>query len=229
MKSILLINGNDPKSILNSTLYGADAVSFDLYSMVPAENKDAARFLVQEAMGFFDFGKTDILVRVNPLGSGLEDDLAAICQAKPKTIILPMADSHSVPKCDELLSSLEKKFGLPAGAVKIIPQIDSVSAIQNISEVLVSSPRVCGAVFGAKTILKEMGVEEVDGSQLLYARSRLVFACISLKLPAFDRSWLDIKNVAGFENDVKQGHSLGFTGKVAAAGNQVAAINRIYA
>lgn len=229
MKSILLINGNDPKSILNSTLYGADAAAFDLYSMVPEENKDAARFLVQEALGFLDFGKTSILVRVNQLASGLEDDLAAICQAKPDTIILPMADTSSVPKCDAILSSLENKFGLPDGSVKIITQIDSISAVQNISEVLVSSPRVCGAIFGAKSILKEMGVEEVDCSQLLYARSRLVFACISLRLPAFDRAWMDIKNVAGFENDVKQGHSLGFTGKVAASGNQVTAINRIYA
>ena len=34
MKSILLINGNDPKALLNSTLYGADAVAYDLHEAV---------------------------------------------------------------------------------------------------------------------------------------------------------------------------------------------------
>ena len=43
MKSILLINGNDPKALLNSTLYGADAVAYDLHEAVGTADKDAAR------------------------------------------------------------------------------------------------------------------------------------------------------------------------------------------
>ena len=39
MKSILLINGNDPKALLNSTLYGADAVAYDLHEAVSADDK----------------------------------------------------------------------------------------------------------------------------------------------------------------------------------------------
>lgn len=229
MKSILLINGNDPKSILNSTLYGADAIAFDLYAMVPAENKDAARLLVNEALEFFDFGGISTLVRVNPLDTCLEDDLAVICSLKPHTVILPKADVHSVAKCDEIITALEKKNGLTAGSVKMVPQVESVAAIQNISELLISSQRVNGAIFGASNLLKELGVAEEDNSQLLYARSRLVYACINLKIPAYDRAWLDLKNFSGFEADARHARSLGYSGKVAANGSQVAMINNIFA
>lgn len=229
MKSILLINGNDPKAILNSTLYGADAIAFDLYQMVPSENTDAARLLVQEALGFIDFGNVPAFVRVNPLGGGLEQDLEAVCQGKPAAILLPLADAGAVAKCDELLAAQEKKQNLPAGAIKLLPVVETIAAIDDVGEVLVASPRVIGAIFGAQNLLSEMGVKEVDQMQLAYARSRVVLACLRLKLPAYDRAWLDLKDVKGFEADARHAHDLGYTGKVAAGGNQVAEINKIFA
>lgn len=42
MRSVLIINGNDPKALLNSTLYDADALAYDLHDAVDAANKDAA-------------------------------------------------------------------------------------------------------------------------------------------------------------------------------------------
>ena len=229
MKSILLINGNDPKAILNSTLYGADAIAFDLYQMVPQENKDAARILVQEALGFMDFGTVPPFVRVNPLGSGLEQDLEVVCSGKPAALLLPLADAGSVAKCDELLAAAEKKHNLPVGGIKLLPQLESIAAIEDVGEVLVASPRVIGAIFGAQNLLSEMGVKEVDQMQLAYARSRVVLACLRLKLPAYDRAWLNVKDMKGFEADARHAHDLGYKGKVAAGGNQVAEINKLFA
>ena len=68
MKSILLINGNDPKALLNSTLYGADAVAYDLHEAVGTADKDAARLLLQEALAFFRFrGQRRLCARESPV------------------------------------------------------------------------------------------------------------------------------------------------------------------
>ncbi len=90
MKSILLINGNDPKALLNSTLYGADAVAYDLHEAVSANDKDAARLLLQEALAFFDFGDSGVFVRVNPMSEGGDKDIAVAANRRPLFCLAPM-------------------------------------------------------------------------------------------------------------------------------------------
>lgn len=98
MKSILLINGNDPKALLNSTLYGADAVAYDLHEAVGEADKDAARLLLQEALPFFDFGDSGVFVRVNPLSEGGVEDIAVAGKGKPQAFILPQAMRKACPR-----------------------------------------------------------------------------------------------------------------------------------
>lgn len=68
MKSILLINGNDPKALLNSTLYGADAVAYDLHEAVGTADKDARAPAVAGSPGLFRFrGQRRLCARESPV------------------------------------------------------------------------------------------------------------------------------------------------------------------
>ena len=230
MKSILLINGNDPKALLNSTLYGADAVAYDLHEAVSADDKDAARLLLQEALAFFDFGDSGVFVRVNPMDEGCGEDIAVAGKGKPQAFILPRADAQSLPQADAAIAALEAANGFAAGSVKLIPTVESVAALENISALLSSCPRIMAVIFNAGNFLKDLGVAETgDAGQILYARSKVALACRAVGIPAIDRPWNDVKNRDGFEADARNGRAVGFSGKLAVSGGQVPPINEIFA
>lgn len=230
MKSILLINGNDPKALLNSTLYGADAVAYDLHEAVSADDKDAARLLLQEALAFFDFGDSGVFVRVNPMDEGGGEDIAVAGKGKPQAFILPRADAQSLPQADAAIAALEAANGFAAGSVKLIPTVESVAALENISALLSSCPRIMAVIFNAGNLLKDLGVAETgDAGQILYARSKVALACRAVGIPAIDRPWNDVKNRDGFEADARNGRAVGFSGKLAVSGGQVPPINEIFA
>ncbi len=230
MKSILLINGNDPKALLNSTLYGADAVAYDLHEAVSAEDKDAARLLLQEALAFFDFGDSGVFVRVNPMAEGGDEDIAVAGKGKPQAFILPRADAQSLPRADAAIAALETANGFAAGSIKLIPTVESVAALENIGALLASCPRIMAVIFEAGNFLKDLGVAETgDAGQILYARSKVALACRAAGIPAIDRPWKDVKDRDGFEADARNGRALGFSGKLAVSGGQVLPINEIFA
>lgn len=229
MKSILLINGNDPKALLNSTLYGADAVAYDLHEAVGTADKDAARLLLQEALAFFDFGDSGVFVRVNPLSEGGTEDIAVAGKGKPQAFILPRADAESLPKADAAVAALEAENGFAPGSAKLIPTVESVAAVENINALLASCPRIAAVVFNAANFLKDLGVADTgDAMQILHARSKVALACRAAGVPAIDRPWYDAKDRAGFEADARNARALGFTGKLAVNGGQVPLIDQGY-
>ncbi|MBQ3060625.1 MAG: citrate lyase subunit beta [Desulfovibrio sp.] len=230
MKSILLINGNDPKALLNATLYGADALAYDLHESVDEANKDAARLLLQEALPFFDYGGAGVFVRINPMAEGGADDIAVAGKGKPQAFILPRADVQSLAQADAAIAALEAENGFAAGSIKLLPVIESVASVENAAAVIAASSRITAVIFSAATFLQELGAPvSADTAQLLYARSKVALSARAAGLPVFDRPWADAKDKAGFEADARLARSLGFTGKLAANGGQVPLINEIFA
>ena len=72
-RSRLYVPGSEPKYFINAGLHGADAVILDLEDSVHADEKDAARLLVRNALGAVDFLQCERMVRINQLPLGLED------------------------------------------------------------------------------------------------------------------------------------------------------------
>lgn len=230
MKSILLINGNAPKDLLNSTLYGADALAYDLYEAVDEANKDAGRLLLQEALQFFDFGGAGVYVRVNPMRTCGAKDITVAGKGKPHAFLLPDADAESLPAADAAISELESSSGFAAGSVKLIPMIASANAVEHVGDLVASCKRIIAAIFDAKHFLQSLDLpEDTDPGQLLYARSKVALACRAAGIGAIDRPYGNVKNVQGLEIDARFGKSLGYTGKLAVSGGQVPLINEIFA
>lgn len=230
MKSVLIINGNDPKALLNSTLYGADALAYDLHDAVDAANKDAARLLLQEALAFFEFGQAKVFVRINPMATCGAEDIAVAGKGRPQAFILPQADPDSARKADTAIAGLEAESGFAPGSIKLIPVAETALAVENTAALLASSPRIIAAVFNAKGFLKDMGVPDIgESEQVLYARSKMAVACRVSGIPAIDGAFLNAKDADGLRADAARARALGFSGKTAVSGNQVPVINEIFA
>lgn len=230
MKSVLIIDGNAPKALLDSTLYGADAIMYDLYDSVAESEKDAARILMQEALSFFDFGTSGVFVRVNPMAACGAEDIAVTGKGKPHAFVIPVADKDTLVKAEKAVATVEAENGFEAGSIKLVPTLETVASVENAGELLTSSPRICAALFNAGGFLRDLGVDaSADSDQLVYARSKVALACRAAGIPALDTPYLNLKDPEGLKADAAKAKSLGFCGKVAAGGGQVPVINALFA
>lgn len=230
MKSMLIIDGNAPKALLDSTLYGADAILYDLYDSVAESEKDAARILMQEALSFFDFGESGVFVRVNPMTSCGVEDIAVTGKGKPHAFVIPAADKDTMAQAEKAVAAVEAENGFEAGSIKLVPTLETVAGVEKAGELLASSPRICAALFNAGGFLRDLGVDAcADSDQLVYARSKVALACRAAGVPALDTPYLNLKDSEGLKADAAKAKSLGFCGKVAAGGGQVPIINALFA
>ena len=108
-RSMMFVPGNNPGMIRDAHIYGADSIMFDLEDSVAYTEKDAARFLVHNALKTLDFGKKEIVVRINDLSSGLGiQDLEAIVPAGVHVVRLPKTDcAQDVIDCEKEIARIE--------------------------------------------------------------------------------------------------------------------------
>lgn len=230
-RSMLIIPGNSPKQLQNASVFNPDLLVLDLADGVKAEEKDSARLLVKEAIGFMDYEKVEIVVRINTLESGFgAKDIETIVPVKPVALMIPQASREKLQDIENVLSALEKEAGLEQGGIRLLPVIETMKALEEVSSVLSASTRVAGAFFNADGLAKELGMTRTeDGEEILYARSKVAMACRVAGLESFDTAFNDGNDSEGLEKDATKARNLGFTGKAAINGRQVDIIHTVFA
>ncbi len=87
---MLYVPGDDERKINKALTLGADSVCLDIEDGVAFNRKTAARETIVQALKTLDFGRSERLVRVNPVDSDLiADDLQAVLPARPDGILVP--------------------------------------------------------------------------------------------------------------------------------------------
>ena len=61
---MMFLPGNNPANITDAHIYGPDSIMIDLEDATSINQKDAARFLVYNALKTLDYGKTEVVVRI---------------------------------------------------------------------------------------------------------------------------------------------------------------------
>ena len=65
----MFVPGNNPGMMQDAYIYGPDSIMLDLEDSVTMAEKDTARLLVYNALKSIDYGKTEMVVRINPLST----------------------------------------------------------------------------------------------------------------------------------------------------------------
>lgn len=230
-RTMLFIPGNNPGMLQNAGVLGADSIILDLEDAVSLSEKDSARILVGKAIQTVDFGSSEIVVRINPLNTVYgPKDLEAMALAKPDVLLIPKADEAQIRLASETLDLMERKAGMPAGSIKLIPLIESAYGIEKVYEIIQSSARNVAILFGGEDYTADMGVRRTfDGDEILYARNRVAIACKALGVDAIDTPFTDVDNFEGLRTDTLKARNLGFTGKAAINPRQVEPIHHAFA
>ena len=168
-RSMLFVPGNNPGMIKDAHIYGSDSIMFDLEDSVSINEKDAARFLVYNALTQLNFGKKEIVVRINDLNSkyGI-DDLEAIVRAQPDVIRLPKTETaQDVIDCEREIERIEKEAGIPVGTTKMMAAIESARGVLEAYNIAVSSKRLVAIALGAEDYVSSLKTSRTaDGVSL---------------------------------------------------------------
>lgn len=230
-RTMLFVPGNNPGMIADAYIYGSDSIMFDLEDAVSLEEKDAARFLVYEALNNCDYGNKELIVRVNSLDTpGGIQDLEAMVRTGKVTIRLPKTETaEDVIQCDREIERIEKESGIEAGSTGMMAAIESAKGVLYASEIALASKRLIGIALGAEDYVTNLKTtRSPEGIELLFARSMILQAARAAGIDAIDTVYSDINNDEGLRAETKLIRQLGFDGKSVINPRQIRPVHEIY-
>lgn len=223
-RALLYMPGDDLRKIQKAATLEVDCVCMDMEDGVAGNRKEAARQTIVDALGTLDFGRSERLARINPIGSGLEaEDLRAVLPAHPDGIVVPkVQEGAQIRWVSEQISRAEGKYGWDAGSLSLVAIVETPLGIVRLPEIASADPRLQALVFGAEDFASEMGaIRTEDAWEVFYARSALVLHAAAFNLQAIDMVCVDFKDIAGLQKEARQGAQMGFEGKQIIHPNQV--------
>jgi citrate lyase beta subunit len=230
-RALLYMPGDSRRKIEKALTLGVDSICMDLEDGVAENKKAAARGTIAQALAELDFGASEKLVRINPLGSGLEAaDLAQTIPGRPHGIVLPkVEESAPVEWLDEQITAAEMERGWPAGELSIIVLVETARGIINLPEICQASPRLQALIFGAEDLAGDIGATRTrEAWEVFYARSAVVTYAAAFDLQAIDMVFVDYHDTEGLTREALQGAGLGYVGKQAIHPNQIAPIQSAF-
>jgi citrate lyase subunit beta-like protein len=197
---------------------------------VAFNRKLEARQTIAGALGELDFGRSERLVRINPVGSGLEaDDLETILPQHPEGIVLPKVESvGQLAWVSGRIEAAESEHGWPANSIHLLAIAESARALLNLKEIA-AHPRLEALIFGADDYAVSLGATRSRaGWEVLHARSRVVMHAAAFNLQAIDMVFIDFRDTVSLKVEAAQGAQMGFSGKQIIHPNQVQPVQEAF-
>jgi citrate lyase beta subunit len=223
-RALLYVPGDDLHKIEKAAGLGADCVCLDIEDGVAANRKADARDTIAQALQTINFGRSERLVRINPVNSGLEvEDLNKVIPAHPDGIVLPkVQNAEQVKWVSAWLLGAEKTNGWLEGSISLIVLIESALGVVNLREIAGADPRLQALIFGAEDLAGDIGaVRTRPVGEIFYARSAVANHAAAFGLQAIDMVWMDLHDLEGLRAECRQGAQMAYSGKQVIHPNQV--------
>ena len=229
-RALLYVPGDDRHKIEKAFSCGVDCACLDLEDGVAQNHKVQARSSIALALAELQHGTTERLVRINPVGSGLEvDDIAAILPSHPDGILLPKVESlEQVQWLDNQVETAELEHGWAIGSLRLLVDVETARGMLNLKEIA-SHPRLDALIFGGEDYAASIGATRTaDAWELFTARSLVVMHAKAFGLGAIDMVTVDYRDTHRCYNEAVFGAQLGYTGKQVIHPAQVAPVQEAF-
>ena len=227
----MYVPGSEQHKLEKAASLGIDGVILDLEDGVAFNRKDEARGIIRQALESINYGRTERLVRINPVSSGrAEADLQAVLPGRPDGVVIPKADSAQiVHTVDEIITRTEKEQGWKEGGIALALLIETAIAFIHLAEICQASRRMQVLIFGAEDLCADTGIiRTVEARELLYARSALVMNAAAFGLQAIDMVQIHYRDIDLLEKECQEALELGFSGKTVVHPSQIETVQRIF-
>ena len=226
-RSVLYMPGANTRALEKARSLPADALIFDLEDAVAPEAKEAARTNVVLAAESRAYGKREIVIRCNGLGTPWgEADIEAIAQSGADAILVPKVESAA--QVTHVVSLLDTA-GAPS-TMAVWAMMETPKGILRAEEIAGAHPRLGLFVMGTNDLVKDMRARHTPMRlPMITALGIGMLAARAHGLAILDGVYNDIQDSAGFRAVCQQGLEMGFDGKTLIHPSQVEPCNEIFA
>ena len=226
-RSVLYMPGANTRALEKARTLPADALIFDLEDAVAPEAKEAARTNVVLAAESKAYGKREIAIRCNGLGTPWgEADIEAIAKSGADAILVPKVESAT--QVTHVVSLLDTA-GAPTD-MAVWAMMETPKGILRAEEIAGAHPRLGLFVMGTNDLVKDMRARHTPMRlPMITALGIGMLAARAHGLAILDGVYNDIQDAAGFRAVCQQGLEMGFDGKTLIHPSQVEPCNEIFA
>ncbi len=228
-RSRLYLPGNESRFMVNAGLHAPDGVILDLEDSVHPGEKDAARFMVRNALRSVDFAGAERMVRINQLPLGLED-LDAVVPEAPEMILIPKAETAAqVAEVADRIRALKADAGV-LSPIWLMPILESGLGVENAFSIGSADETVAALTIGLEDYTADLGVVKTpEGTETQWARSRLVNAARAAGVQAIDSVYGDVADEEGLLAWGLRARAMGFVGMGCVHPRQIRIIHQAFA
>lgn len=226
-RSVLYMPASNARALEKARTLPCDALILDLEDAVAPDAKPEAREAACAAATSGAYGRREVAIRVNAIGTQWHDaDLAAAAQAAPDAIVVPKVDSAEQVRA--LVAAMDAA-GAPESTA-LWAMLETPIAMLRAHEIASASDRLTVLVMGSNDLVKELHAEHVPGREpLLTGFGLALLAARAAGKVVLDGVYNDVKNTEGFLAECEQGRRMGFDGKTLIHPGQVAVANETFA
>jgi citrate lyase subunit beta/citryl-CoA lyase len=232
LRSLMFVPAHNRKLMESAIKSDADVLLPDLEDSVqPKINKSVARAQIAEfaKTGLFDGYR--VFPRVNDRESGeLLKDVTELALKGIDGFMYPKAKTGlDIYFFDKLLETVEYEKGFEIGTFKIIPLIETASAVLHAEEIAKASARVIAIAFGNEDYLTDIeGKNDETASPLFTARSIIAIAAHSAQVTPIDTVHIKVHDLQDLETNLRIATKLGFKGMLVLHPKELPLVHQYY-
>jgi citrate lyase subunit beta / citryl-CoA lyase len=213
----LFVPGADEAAHTAAARCGADVTILDLEDFTPLALRPRARSLSASAFARWRKAGALAAVRINPLASGGEDDLAGI--ARPDVLMMSKVETPD---------QVQRLEAAAPSDVELVPNIESAAALVRAIEIARASKRVTALLLASEDMVADLGTQRSrDGLELAYVRSRFLVECRAAGVEAIDCPYT-FSEVKGALTDARLAKRLGYRMKGIVDPSHAKALNAVF-
>jgi len=159
-RSVLYLPSSNERALEKAKSIPVDALILDLEDSVAPDAKEQAREKACAAVRSGDYGRRELTIRVNGLGSEWHDaDLAAASAAGPDAIVVPKV--NSADEVRGLVAAMDAA-GAPEHT-RLWAMVETPVAVLHAEQIARASDRLACLVLGINDLYKELGATFAPG------------------------------------------------------------------
>lgn len=232
LRSLMFVPSHNEKLMLSAAKSNADALLLDIEDSVqPASNKQIARESILKHIELDSFKNKYIFPRVNDRESGqLLKDVMQLTIKGVDGFMYPKAKrGEDVYFFSKLLETIEYEKGFPIGTFKIIPLIETTSAVMNVQEICTASPRVVAIAYGSEDFITDLeGIHDVEHVSLFTPRAMIAMGARTTGVIPIDTVHIRVHDLEDLEKNLKTSKNLGFEGMLVLNPKEIPLVHKYY-
>lgn len=231
-RSLMFVPSHNERLMESASKTEADVLLLDLEDSVqPFCNKQIARDTILKYVNSGKFKNRVIFPRVNDRESGeLLKDISQLTVQGIEGFMYPKSKKgEDVYFFDKLLETIEYEKQLPIGTYKIIPLIETASAVMNVQDICLASKRVVAIAYGSEDFITDLGgIHDENHKSLFTPRAMIAMGARATGVIPIDTVHVRVHELDDLEENLKTSKILGFEGMLVLNPKEIPLVHKYY-